>query len=311
MRVTIATDGFLSPAQMPELPYTLDLVPCTDRAGLLASLQHAEAIVTRRTDFDAPLLAQAPQLKLIQQVGVGTDRIDLAAARRHHIAVSNTPGAPSPAVVEHAFLLMLALARDASNQIDAVRAGRWSTDDVWQSIELAASTVGVVGYGSIGRTLAARLTAFGARVIVFTRFPNDAGSGVRCVDLDTLLEQSDFVVLVPALTPKTRGMIGASQLSRMKPSAFLVNISRGAIIDELALCDALISGRLRGAAIDTPREEPLPIGSPLREAPRLLITPHIGGSTRQSKDRIWSQISANLQRLAAGEPLQNRVDQGG
>jgi phosphoglycerate dehydrogenase-like enzyme len=293
------------------MPYELDLVPCEDRRGLEKSLAEAVALVTRRADINDALLAQANRLRLIQQVGVGTDRIDLAAATRRGIAVANTPGAPSTAVIEHAFLLMLAAARNFAGQVDTVRRGAWSGVEVWEGTELCGSTIGIVGYGSIGRGLARRARAFDARVLVSTRTPPvEPQEGIAFTTLATLLHESDMLVLAPALTPQTRGLIGRAELARMKPSAILVNISRGAVLDEPALLESLRAGRLRGAALDAFAQEPLPADSPLRNTPGLLATPHIAGSSQQSRRRIWDQIMANLEHLANGDPLQALVNAG-
>jgi phosphoglycerate dehydrogenase-like enzyme len=309
MRVTIAADGFLHPDHMPALPYDVALIPHEDRDGLRIALATADALVTRRVDVSEALLEGTRSLKLIQQVGTGTDRIDLAAAARCGVAVANTPGAPSPAVVEHAFLLILAALRNLPAQLAAMRAGGWSGPDVWEGRELGGSTLGVLGYGVIGRSIADRALAFGARVIVTTRTrPAEPIAGVSFVGLDVLLRESDVLVLAPALTPETRGLISREAIAAMKPGAILVNIARGAVVDEAALLDALQTGHLGAAALDAFVEEPLPADSPFRFLPSVIATPHTAGSSRQSRQRIWDQISDNLQRLAQGEPLRNIVN---
>jgi phosphoglycerate dehydrogenase-like enzyme len=309
MRVTIAIDGFLQAGQMPAMPYDLDLVPCDDAVALARSLATATAVITRRADIGPALLSGAPHLALIQQVGVGTDRIDLAAAQHKGIAVANTPGAPAAAVAEYAFLLMLAAARDLHPQLEAVRHGGWSGPGVWEGTELGGSVVGIVGYGSIGRAVAKRALVFDSRVLVATRtVPPEAVDGIDFVSLGTLLRESDFVVLAPALTPETRGLIGPVELALMKPTAILVNVSRGAVLDESALVVALEAGRLRAAALDAFTVEPLTADSPLRSISRLIASPHIAGSTRQAKRRIWDQMLANLDRLANDKPLLNVVN---
>lgn len=246
----------------------------------------------------------------MQQVGVGTDRIDLAAARRLGVAVANTPGAVSTAVAEHAFLLILASLRALPAQLEGMRQGGWSGTEVWEGEEISGRTVGVLGYGSIGRRIARRALAFEARVLGKSRAAlQDPDPHVEAVDLDTLLRQSDVLVIAAALTPDTRNLIGANELALMKRSALLVNVARGAIVDERALVQALTTGGLRGAALDAFAVEPLPADSILRRLPNVVVTPHSAGSSRQARDRIWQQMRANLDRLAANERLLNVVNE--
>lgn len=308
MKVVIAADGFLDPDETPAMPHELVFVPYDDVPALTLALEDADALVTRRADVNEALLAGAGRLKLVQQVGTGTDRIDFAAIERHAMAAANTPGAPSNAVVEHAFLLMLAALRDLPAQLDAIRAGRWSGTEVWQGREIAGATVGIVGFGAIGSAIARRALAFEAQVVATTRtIPCAPWPNVAFTDLETLLKRSDILVLAPALTPRTRGMIGAAELALMKPTAILVNVSRGAVVDEGALIAALEAGRLRGAALDAFVTEPLPKDSVLRRMPNVIATPHTAGSSQQSRRRIWDQIVENLARLSDGRIPKNIV----
>ena len=309
LSVTVAADGFLDPRTAPAMDHDLEFVPYDDAAALSVSLAAADALVTRRVNVTADLLRGAPRLRLVQQVGIGTDRIDLAGARRAGVPVANTPGAVSTAVVEHTFLLILASLRRLADQIECIRSGGWSGSEVWTGQEIAGCTFGILGYGSIGRALATRALAFEARVLVTARTPlRDALPGVEQVELHALLRECDVLVIAASLTPQTRGLIGAGELALMKPSALLVNIARGAIIDEQALIAALATGRLLGAAIDAFTVEPLPAGSPLRNLPGVLATPHSAGSSRRSRERIWVQMRGNLERLARGEALLNVVN---
>ena len=309
LRVTVAADGFLDPASTPAIAHDLTFVPHGDLPAIRASLAGADALVTRRVDVTTDLLRGAPRLRLVQQVGIGTDRIDLAGARAAGVPVANTPGAVSVAVIEHTFLLVLARLRALADQVACIRRGGWSGPEVWEGDEIAGCTVGILGYGSIGRGLATRALAFDARVLVATRTPiADPLPGIECVDLPALLRRSDVLVVAASLTPQTRGLIGRAELALMKPSALLVNVARGAIIDEAALVEALDGGRLSGAALDAFTVEPLPAGPALRNHPRVLATPHTAGSSRQSRDRIWAQMRANLDRLARDEPLANVVN---
>lgn len=308
LRVVIATDGFLEPETTPAGPYDPVFVPHDDVPALLAALDGSAALVTRRVNVDRALLAGARSLRLVQQVGIGTDRIDLECARQMDIAVANTPGATSNAVVEHCFMLTLASLRNLVDQADAMRRGGWSGASVWEGEEIAGKTVGIIGYGSIGSDLARRFLAFGARVVVGTRtVPDSRPDGIGFVSLPALLAQSDIVVVAAGLNASTRGMIGRAELASMKEGALLVNIARGAIVDEEALVEALASGRIR-AALDAYTVEPLPAGASLRAMPEAVLTPHSAGSSRQSRDRIWRQMSDNLARLASGRALENIVN---
>lgn len=309
LQVTVIAGGVLDPRTAPATRHALDFVPLGDIEALKRSLSEADAFVTRQVKVTDELLAVCKRLRLVQQVGAGINRIDLAAAGARGIPVANTAGAPTIAVAEHMVLLILAALRDLPAQIDAVRAGRWPTTDVWENDEISGRTVGLIGYGSIGRAFTRRMLAFDARMLVTTRtVPRDAPEGVRFVDLDTLLRESEILAIAAPLTPETEGMIGARELAKMKPSALFVNVGRGAIVDETALYEALANNRLRGAALDVFTQEPLPPESPFRKLANVILTPHSGGSTKHARGRIWAAAMDNLDRLAEGRDLINIVN---
>ncbi len=309
LRVTVIAGGVLDPGTAPASRHDLSFVPLDDTEALKKSLAEADAFVTRQVLVNDELLAVCKRLRLVQQVGAGINRIDLAAAGARGIPVANTPGAPTIAVAEHMVLLILAALRDLPGQIDAVRAGRWPTTDVWENDEICGRTIGLIGYGSIGRAFTKRMLAFDARMLVTTRTaPLEAPHGVRFVDLVTLLQESEILVIAAPLTSETKGMIGAAELAKMKPSALFVNVGRGAIVDEAALCEALAAGRIGGAALDVFTQEPLPLDSPFRKLPNVILTPHSGGSTKHARGRIWTAAMDNLDRLAEGRELINIVN---
>lgn len=309
LRVTVIAGGVLDPKTAPATGHDLVFVPLGDADALKKSLAEADAFVTRQVQVTDELLGVCKRLRLVQQVGAGINRIDLAAAGTRGIPVANTPGAPTIAVAEHMVLLILAALRNLPAQLDAVRLGRWPTTDVWENDEISGRAVGLIGYGSIGRAFTRRMLAFDARMLVTTRtMPLEAPHGVRFVDLDTLLRESEILVIAAPLTPETKGMIGAKELAKMKPSALLVNVGRGAIVDEAALHDTLAEGRLRGAALDVFTQEPLPLDSPFRKLPNVILTPHSGGSTKHARGRIWAAAMDNLDRLASGRALVNIVN---
>ncbi len=309
LRAVVAADEFLHPDNAPPSSHDLLFVTAGDPQLLVEALRNADALIVRRTRVTEPLLLAAPRLRLIQQVGIGTDGIDLEAARRLGIPVANTPRAVTIAVVEHTFLLLLAAIRGFPQQNDRLRLGQWSTPQAWESTELAGSTLGIVGFGSIGRGIATRALAFDARVLVHTRsVPAHLPPAIQLADMETLLRESDSVVLAVPLTPETRGMIGSRQLATMKPTAVLVNVARGALVEEEPLVEVLRSGGLRAAALDVFAREPIPSDSPLRSLPNVVATPHYAGASRESRDRIWRQVMENLDRLACGQPVRNAVN---
>lgn len=308
MRVVIATDGFLEPEYTPKMKHDIVFVPHDDVEALVAALAEADALVSRRVNAPADFLKRIQKVRLVQQVGVGTDRIDLPAAAALGISVANTPDAPNNAVVEHTFLIILAALRGFTGQVNAMRTGGWSGSEVWDGEEVGGKTVGIIGFGSIGADLARRLVAFKADVIVHTRtVPAKAPGGIGFVDLPALLKRSDILIVAAGLNPSTRGMLGPAELAMMKPGALFVNIARGAIVDEQALTAALQAGRLRGALDAFAREPPL-ADSPLRNMEGVVVTPHSAGASRQSRDRIWALMLENLDRLADGRELINVVN---
>ncbi|MGV6874861.1 2-hydroxyacid dehydrogenase [Pseudochelatococcus sp. B33] len=308
MRVVIATDGFLEPEYTPKMKHDIAFVPHDDIEALAAALARSDALVSRRVNAPAEFLKRIANVRLVQQVGVGTDRIDLMAASALGISVANTPDAPNNAVVEHTFLIILAALRGFSDQVNAMRTGGWSGAEVWEGEEIGGKTVGILGFGSIGSDLARRLVAFKAETIVHTRtVPAEAPAGIAFVDLPTLLRRSDILVVAAGLNPSTRGLLGPAELAMMKPGALFVNIARGAIVDEPALIEALGTGRLRGA-LDAFAREPVPADSPLRRMAGVVVTPHSAGASRQSRDRIWAQMRDNLDRLADGRELINVIN---
>jgi D-3-phosphoglycerate dehydrogenase len=286
--VTSTTFGMHDPGLRSELERTVGDVrynpvkrPLTasELAGLVAGV---DGWIAGLDVIDAYVIAAADRLKVIARYGVGIDRVDLTAATRRGIVVANTPGANSVAVAELTIGLMLALARRLCQADRAVRSGQWPRVP---GVGLAGKTVGLVGFGSVGREVARRLTAFGCRVVVsdpHVRPEVISGCGAGRLPLDELLPASDFVCLHAAATPATAGMVDGSFLRKMKPGAFLVNTARGELIDEAALGHAMESGRLRGAALDCFRQEPPGADHPLLRLPQVIATPHTGAHTDEA-----------------------------
>lgn len=242
-------------------------------------------IVRSGAKITADVLQNPGKLRVISRAGVGVDNIDLPAATRAGVLVINTPDANTLSTAEHAFAMMLALARRIVAAHEHVAAGGWERGK-FNGLQLAGKTLGVVGFGRIGRAVAARALAFEMSVIAFDPLmaePTALGGRVRILrDLRDVLHQSDFLTLHAALTPQTRALIDAAALTAMKPSAVLINCARGELVDEAALAEALRSSRLGGAAIDVFSAEP-PVGNPLVGLPNVIHTPHLGASTSEAQ----------------------------
>ena len=246
------------------------------------------------------LLEPGPRVCFVQQPSVGTDGIDLDAFAAAGVPVANCAGANSTSVAEWCLSATLALLRGTVEGDASVRRGEWKQTSMGGR-ELAGSTVGVIGMGAIGRRTAALFGAFGCDVRYWSRNRHD-DAPAQWAELDDLLAASDVVVVVIALGPLTRGLLDEARLARMKPGALLVNGARGEVVDEAALVAALESGHVGGAALDVFTVEPLPADSPLRSAPRVLLSPHMAGSTVQAAMRIVGQATANLSRVLDGQP---------
>lgn len=278
----------------------------------------AEVAVTNKVVFDAGVLAsgEAERLKLIAVAATGTNNIDLDAARRRGIAVANVAGYSSSSVAEHAFALILSLSYHIGDYAHETREGVWSRSPMFVSLnhttrELNGKTLGLIGFGDIGKRVARLAEACGMRVLYNTRRKvADAGSA-RHVQLDELLAQSDVISVHCPLTDETRDLIGPAQLVAMKPGALLINTARGGIVNEQALVEALDSGRLAGAGVDVLTQEPPPETHPLvvaaRSRPNLLITPHVAWTTIEARRRLVDELYENIAAFERGE-RRNRVD---
>jgi D-3-phosphoglycerate dehydrogenase len=248
--------------------------------------------------FTERVFAQCPRLRLISVWGTGTDHVDLAAAARHGITVTNTPGVSAISIAEHALALLLAVARRIPQLDAATRRGEWPRG---QSIELHAKTCGVIGLGAVGRRFAHIAAGIGMRVIAWTMHPRPE-PGVEFVELEVLHRSSDVVSIHLRLSPATEGFIGPRQLALMKPTAILINTARGAIVDQTALIDALAAGRIAGAGLDVFSAEPLPPGHPLAQLPNVVITPHCAGITPEALEAGLRMAVENIWEFLAGRP---------
>jgi phosphoglycerate dehydrogenase-like enzyme len=282
----------------PELAARAELVYHDDLPGsedcLIERIQGAEVVLNIRssTAFTARVFDACPRLRLISVWGTGTDHVDAAAAERHGVTVTNTPGVSAVSIAEHALALLLAAARRIPQMDASVRRGEWQRG---QCVELRGKVCGVVGLGAVGREFARMAAAFGMRVIAWTVHARMI-TGIPLVELDEIYRTSDVISLHLRLSNETRGLLGAPQLAAMKPGAILINTARGALVDEPALLDALSRGRIAGAGLDVFPTEPLPPGHPLTLLPNVVLTPHCAGNTpealeaglRMAVENIWA-----------------------
>ena len=265
-----------------------------DRATLAAALRGASGLIVRsRTKVDAELIEASETLEVIGRAGVGVDNIDMEAATRRGIAVLNAPAGNTFSTAELAFGLLLSAARRIPEADRSVRDGDWKRKTL-RGRQLFGATLGVVGAGRIGSEVARRAGAFGMRVVAFDPYltPERANDlGLDMLPLDRLLAESDAVTLHVPMTPDNRGLIGRHQIARMKDGAILINAARGGLVDEEALAEALITGKLGAAGLDVYATEPLPADSPLREAPNIVFTPHVGAATIEAQREVSRQIA--------------------
>jgi D-3-phosphoglycerate dehydrogenase len=259
----------------------------------LAAASPVHAIVLRGSPpVTARVMAASPALKVIAKNGAGVDGVDLDEAQRRGIAVKVAAGANAQAVAEHALAMMLALARGFPMLDWRVRRGEWAST-AHRGGDFRDAVVGIVGFGAIGRTTARLASAVGAQVVVWRRERKAHGFDVEH-DLDRLLARVDILSLHCQLTDQTRGLIGRRELARMKRGALLVNTARGAIVDEAALVEALGTGQLGGAGLDTFASEPLPLAHPLLAFPQVILTPHVAGATAQAALRTATVTARNV-----------------
>jgi (S)-sulfolactate dehydrogenase len=270
------------------------------RAELAAALGEADALIVRnRTRVDRELLAAAPRLRVVGRLGVGLDNIDVEACAARGIRVIPATGANALAVAEYVVCAALLLLRGAYLSSADVAAGKWPRAALGEGREAAGKTLGIVGFGGIGRLVARLALGLGMKVLATdAMIPPDSPAwreaGVTRGSLDELLGGADAVTLHVPLAADTRHLIDAGRIARMKPGAVLINTARGGVVDERALADALRSGRLGGAALDVFEAEPLPAGSPLAGVPNLVLTPHVAGVTRESTERVSAMIAREV-----------------
>ncbi|MFT4213411.1 MAG: phosphoglycerate dehydrogenase [Microbacterium sp.] len=309
----------LSPATIDALGPDFDIrtVDGTDRPALLSSIAEADAILVRSaTQVDAEAIAAASALKVIARAGVGLDNVDIKAATAAGVMVVNAPTSNIISAAELTIAHILSLARHVPAAHASLSTGAWKRSS-FAGTELFEKTVGIVGLGRIGGLIAARLQAFGVTVVAYDPYvtPTRAQQlGVTLLSLDDLLAQSDFVTIHMPKTPETTGMIGAEQFAIMKPTAYVVNVARGGLIDETALYTALTSGQIAGAGLDVfTSEPPRPDGTafPLLSLPNVVVTPHLGASTGEAQEKAGVSVARSVKLALEGDLVPDAVNVAG
>jgi D-3-phosphoglycerate dehydrogenase / 2-oxoglutarate reductase len=271
---------------------------------LVAAISAYDALIVRsQVQVDAEVIAAGHRLRVVARAGVGLDNIDVEAARSAGLTVLNAPDGNTVAAAEHTLALLLAVARHVPAADASTRAGEWARAR-FGGIELRGRTLGIIGLGRIGLAVAARASAFGMGLVGFDPYvsPEVARErGIEPVDLATLLRRSDVVTVHVPLTGETSHLLDAAAIATLRPGAIVLNVARGGVVDEAALADALREGRLAGAGIDVYEHEP-PVGSPLLDAPNVVLTPHIAASTAEAQVAVGIEIARRVIAALATEP---------
>jgi len=274
---------------------------------LIEAIKNADAVIPEHTIIDAPLLDKAKNLKLVQ-TGAGYDNVSIEACTRRGIYVANAAGINAAAVAEHVFTFILCRYRNIVYFNEALRHGGYTVG--YTGSELSQKVIGIVGMGHIGKAVARLATSFGMKVLGCHTRPLDTEFTVEWVDLQTLLKTSDIVSLHVSLNQRTRHMIGRNELKIMKKNAFLVNTSRGSVVDETALIEALQTGQISGAGLDVFETEPLPENSPLRKLSNVILTPHTAGEpdALYFHSNRFKFFAENIKRVSEGKPPINALN---
>lgn len=311
MRIAIldartANPGDLSFAGLEALGSVV-VYPYSEPSEVVARARAADVVITNKAVLDEKVLAELPELRLISVCATGTNVVDLDAASARGVVVCNVPGYSTASVAQHTLALVLELTQAVGKHSAGAKAGRWSASQdfsYWEQelVELEGRVIGIVGFGAIGKRVAAIAQALGMQVLVHTRTPLPHAC-VEFTDLDSLFERSDVVTLHCPLSEDTRHLVNATRLARMKPDAYLINTSRGPLVDEAALADALERKLIRGAAVDVLSREPPDPENPLLKAPGCLVTPHIAWATRASRKRLLETTTENVRAFLQGHPI--------
>ena len=314
MKITVL-DGFaVNPGDLDWRilePYgTVTVYDRTDSdAESIARIGDSEVILVNKTPLPASVIESCPSIRMIGMLATGYNIVDVECAKRHGIPVCNVPCYSTDAVAQFAIALLLEVCHHCGRHNILVHEGAWTSCQdfcLWTTpqMELAGKTLGIIGYGRIGQKTAVIAEALGMRVIAYSRTPKN---DVHNVDLDTLLQESDVISLHCPLFPETKEIISRENISKMKNGVILINTARGALLDEQAVADALVSGKIRGAAIDVTTVEPIRKENPLLSAPNCIITPHMAWTPIEARRRLLNTVRDNIRCFAEGNP-QNVVN---
>ena len=294
--------GLLDVTFKPGLPHEelLKIIP-----------EYSALVVRSQTKVGADVIAAAKNLKAIGRAGVGVDNVDVEAATARGIVVMNTPGGNTISTAEHAFSLLVSVARKIPQADASVKCGKWDRKS-FQGVELNGKTLAILGMGRIGTEVAKRAIAFGMRVLAYDPYLSEARAKTLQVELIEKLEDAlphaDFVTMHMPLTDETRHMLDAKRLALLKKGARIVNCARGGLIDEQALAEALTSGHVAGAAIDVFEQEPPDAANPLRNAPNIVFTPHLGASTAEAQESVGIEIAHTIRAALLDGTINNAVN---
>ncbi len=288
-----------------------NMISAVDFAALLKAQAPVHGVALGATRFGEPELEASGDMKVVTRIGVGYDAVDVPALSRRKIPLMVAGTANSPSVAEQALFMMLTLAKRAVEMHSLVKDGKWAARLGMLPYDLFGKTVLIIGFGRIGTRTAKRCLAMEMTVLVYDPYKPSAdikAAGCEPVgDLDAALPRADFVSVHCPKTPETVGMFNAARLKRMKPTAYLINTARGGVVEERALYDALVAGKLAGAGLDVFEQEPPPNGHSLFALPNVIMAPHVAGVTREAVDRMSEQTARNILSALDGEPIRQNV----
>ena len=317
MSFIVAITDYVFPSLDPEqrvlAPLNVELRPqqCRSEEEIIALAQEADAVLNCYAKMTARVIEKLSRCKVIARYGIGVDNVDLTAATRAKILVTNVPDYCIDEVSDHALALLLALARRVVAADSAVKGGAWDVVAHAGVRRLRGQTLGVLGFGKIAKAVVSKVQPLGIKVLVYDPYLEPelvTRHGAEAVSLDRLLAEADAISIHVPLSPETRNLIGRRELTRMKPTAFLINTSRGGIVDEQAVAVALKENRLGGAALDVLSPEPPPRDHPLRQAPNVILTPHLAFYSRESVIELQTKAAEEVARALRGESPRSPVN---
>src|SRR5262245_23050543 len=284
---------------------------CKSEEEIVELTREADAVLNCYAKMTARVIESLERCKIIARYGIGVDNVDLVAATKAKVLVTNVPDYCVDEVSDHALALILSLARNIVAADAGVKSGAWSVTAHGEIRRLRGQTLGLIGFGKIAKALASKVQPLGMKVLVYDPYLEPAlvaQNGAEAVNLDRLLAEADVISIHVPFSPETHNLIGQGEMVRMKPTAFLINTSRGGIVDEVALAESLKAGRIGGAALDVLSVEPPPPDHPLLQAPNIILTPHLAFYSRQSVIELQTKAAEEVARALKGEPPRSPVN---